>query len=701
MTQPRTISYDSRAISINGERTFIKSGAIHYPRSTPAMWPDMMKRSRDLGLNAIETYVFWGLHEPERGRFDFTGRLDLNRFIEAAAKEKIDIILRIGPYICAEINYGGFPAWLRDVPAMQMRTWNEPFMREMARFVRLIGERVDPYLASNGGPIILAQIENEYSLVSRQYGQEGERYLQWSIDLGQSMELELPWVMCFGGMPGAIETINAFYGHQRIDTHVQQHPDQPILWTENWTGWYDLWGYPHNVRSAEDEAYGVARFVAAGGTGVNYYMWHGGTNFGREAMYLQTTSYDYDAPLDEFGLPTTKARHLASLHRALKPYEPLLLRSPRPTPRAIADGVLAFDYADDGGTLTFLCNDAIDSRTVRVAGVEKVLPGRSALLMTGNRIVFDTAQTSNRDRIVRKMLAHTSPRITGVRCELPPGASPNAVTPAARVAEPVEQLGLTRDETDYCWYSATIAGDGQPGALALEHASDVVHVFVDGALRATTTMPLLEDRGDLNSPATTQRFQLTISPGEHQLDLLACAIGMIKGDWMIGHQNMVNERKGIWGAVTWEGQPVTGGWALRPGLDGERQALGAARPIDAWSAPTPADTGAPLRWWRLAFDRPSGDAPLAADLAGMGKGLAWLNGRCIGRYWLIAGAAQNRSHLADVGAVTSARVGEPSQRYYHLPSEWLIDGENQLIFFEETGGDPATVRICDWIEEKL
>ena len=507
--------------------------------------------------------------------------------------------------------------------------------------------------------------------------------------------------MCFGGMPGAIETINAFYGHQRIDRHVETRPGQPILWTENWTGWYDLWGYPHHVRSAEDEAYAVARFIAAGGTGINYYMWHGGTNFGREAMYLQTTSYDYDAPLDEFGLPTRKARHLAAFHRALAPYAPLILRPERPAPRGLADGVVAYDYADANGALTFVCNDAQEARTVSLDGAARRLPGKSALLITASRIVFDTAQVNARDQVRRRMRPTTTLKTAGVWAEPVPGERPGAAEPARRVDAPVEQLALTGDRTDYCWYSTVVeVGAGQTsGELVLEHAADVVHIFIDGSLRATTSLPLLEDRGDLDSTATEQRFQLTLEPGPRRVDILACAIGMIKGDWMIGSRNMAFERKGVWGGVSWLGQPLVGHWELRPGLAGERLDLGAPDALPAWPAPAATDAGAPLRWWRLTFARPAGDAPLAVDLDGMGKGLAWLNGRCIGRYWLVRGDTRSQYYLSGGGAVFDARLGEPTQRYYHLPSDWLTDSVNVLVLFEETGGDPSRIRVCEWLEE--
>ena len=158
-----TVNYDHRAVSINGKRTLLLSGAIHYPRSTPAMWPQLMQQSRQAGLNTIETYVFWNLHERQRGVFDFSERLDLLRFCQVAQEQGLYVILRVGPYICAETNYGGFPAWLRDVPGIRMRTFNQPFMREMERWVRMVTDYLRPMFAPRGGPIILFQLENEYN----------------------------------------------------------------------------------------------------------------------------------------------------------------------------------------------------------------------------------------------------------------------------------------------------------------------------------------------------------------------------------------------------------------------------------------------------------------------------------------------------------------------------------------------------------
>ncbi|MDQ3815156.1 MAG: beta-galactosidase [Armatimonadota bacterium] len=693
------INFDQRAVTIDGQRTLLLSGAIHYPRSTPTMWPDLMKRSREAGLNAIETYVFWNLHERRRGVFDLSDRLDLLQFCRLAQENDLHVILRIGPYICAETNYGGFPAWLRDVPGIRMRTYNEPFMRETERWVRLLCDYLRPMFAPRGGPIILAQIENEYANIANNYGEAGLKYLQWSVELARSLDLGIPWIMCEGAMPGAIETLNGYSVHERVDEHRRRHPGQPLLWTENWPGWYDTWGHPHHVRTPEDVAYAVARFFAAGGTGMNYYMWHGGTNFDREAMYLQTTSYDFNAPLDEFGLPTTKAHHLTRLHHILSnPAHGLLTAAP-PKPRELGAQQVAYTYGGGPG-LTFLCNDDPTARAVaRLEGQEYALPARSVSLISNGRVLMNTAEVVEAS-LVRRTIDPIAGALSSFSSwpEPLPHAWPETLRPATTWVEPIEQLKLTHDETDYCWYSTRLivapehAGQG---VLTLESVADVVHVFVDGQLRATTATPLKEERGPIDSDKFAQRFTLNLEAGEHDLSLLCCAIGLIKGDWMIGQQNMAEERKGLWGAVRWQGQEVAGPWTMRPGLVGEHYEIFAtAGGLLSWDSRNERAAGSPLRWWRAEFARPAGDAPLVVDLRGMNKGLAWLNGRCLGRYWLVPAADEAPSLWQK--AIVHEGSGQPTQRYYHLPLEWLEE-RNVLVLFEELGSEPSVVQLCRWV----
>lgn len=692
------VSYDQRAITMDGKRTLLLSGAVHYTRSTPGMWPKLMRRSREAGLNTVETYVFWNLHERRRGVFDFSDRLDLRRFCGLAAEAGLHVILRIGPYICAETNYGGFPAWLRDVPGIRFRTYNQPFLREMERWVRTLTDHMRSFFAPRGGPIILAQIENEYGLLMKDYGEAGERYARWAVDLGLSLDVGVPWVMCLGGAPGAIETLNGYHAHLQVEDHFTRHPDQPALWTENWPGWYGTWGSVRRSRPVADVAWGVARFLAIGGTCVNYYMWHGGTNFGRESMFLATTSYDFDAPLDEFGLPTTKSKCLKRLHRLLSDHSDVLLKGDRPVPRkpGEAQSVSAFGTGDR--SLVFLCNDDAEVQAaMEWEGRMHTVPPRSVTILAGGEAALNTAEVP-RSCVVRRRM-----KPAGVRpgpfvrwAEPMPGRRPMDIAPCTVAKKPVEQLLLTHDESDYCWYTTQLTVPRAAAGVAelrLERAADIVHVFVDGRFAATSPVPP-ENRkpGPQGEHPLAQSFTLRLKPGRHTLSLLCCALGLIKGDWSLG-RNMAEEKKGLWGGVSWRGRALKGAWTMEPGLVGEYARLfaeGAAavrwRRLDRRARPRP------LTWYRTTFNRPKTAAPLALDLAGMNKGLAWLNGRCIGRYWLTPGVSLPKDWQPE--CLVTVSVGEPTQRYYHLPHDWLAQ-RNVLVLFEEVGGNPATIRICE------
>lgn len=701
-----TVSHDHRALTLDGRRTLVLSGAVHYPRSTPGMWPGILRHAKASGLNTVETYIFWNLHERRPGVLDFSGRLDLVRFCRLAQAEGLHVILRIGPYICAETNFGGFPGWLRDVPGIRMRTDNEPFKREMARWVRLVAELIRPLAASNGGPVILAQIENEYDNIAATYGEAGRRYLQWCVDLAQSLDLGIPWITCAAGRAaeagekdavasasGSLETINAFRAHEMLPAHLRAHPRAPALWTENWTGWYQTWGGVLPKRDPAELAYATARFFAAGGSGVNYFLWHGGTNFGRESMYLLTTAYEFGGPLDEYGLPTTKALHLARLNRALVANAAAFIDCDRPEISSAGPELVVCAYASG---LAFLCNDGAEAATLRHEDKVHELAPRSVRIVRDGRVLYDSAEPVEP---IRRGWESADARLApfAVRDEPLPADWPVALASPVVAPAPVEQLALTRDETDYCWYETDItigAAESGRGVLTLERTADIVHVFVDGRFRATTPVPLRERRGRFDEGRFTQGFELELAPGPHRLSVLACGLGLIKGDWMIGYANMAGEQKGLWAPVRWNDRALPGPWRMQPGLLGERTGLYSdAGALAAWESASARPPVRPLAWWRTTFARPGTDGPFALDLGGMGKGMAWINGHCIGRYWNIVESDPMGPWMSWMqGSLDGAPTGVATQRHYHVPADWIRD-HNTLVLFEETGGDPASVRL--------
>lgn len=228
-----------------------------------------MSMAKQNGLNTVQTYVFWNIHDEKRGIYDFGGRANLTQFIHEAANAGLFVALRIGPYVCAEWDYGGLPAWLNTLPNMTFRSNSEPWKTEMKRFMSDILTLVDPYLAKNGGPIILAQIENEYSGTS-------PSYVIWcgSLVSNDFAYTKIPWIMCNGHIASStIGTCNGCncFEDGWMEQHRHDYPDQPLIFTENW-GWFQQWGQPLGVRTAEDLSYATAQWFANGGAYHAFYM---------------------------------------------------------------------------------------------------------------------------------------------------------------------------------------------------------------------------------------------------------------------------------------------------------------------------------------------------------------------------------------------------------------------------------------------
>jgi len=699
------VSYDRRAVLIDGRRTLLLSGAIHYPRSTPQMWPSLLDLSCEAGLNCIETYVMWEGHEHNRGRYDFSDRFDLARFLELCGERDLYVILRMGPYICAEWNFGGFPPWLLEVPGIAIRTFNRPYLDAVRRWFRVLVGEIGDYQATRGGPIILVQVENEYKIVAKRYGEEGKRYLEWMTRAAREAGIEVPLIMCEGAAPDAIETLNGFTMYDRVEKQKRRRPDAPVLWTELWPGWYDTWGCCHHLRDAEEIAYSVLRFFAVGGAGVNYYMWHGGTNFGRSAMYLQTTSYDFDAPIDEYGLPTTKLALLSRVHRALLDNADVLLDGEREKPRILKEGekeplVLIERWSAGPRAVAFLINASEAGESLEYAGERYELPPKSVAMLAESEGRAREVCRSRRDEgiapIVRKMeIREKVLEWEMIEEPVPTEEATGPHRPQATVEKPVSQLGLTRDDTDYCWYCCTVEAERADEAeLVIRGCGDLLYVFVNGTFAAASPLPLVQERGPLDGEGYHRTFLVPLVKGTNRLAILAVAMGLIKGDWMIDAP-MENERKGIWGDVLLNGAPLEGPWAMIAGLVGETRRLWDPGPasIAPWKPIEMSEN--PLRWYRTRITISQAEladpAPWALDASGLNKGMIWINGRCLGRYWLIVGRKEVSDHR-DFPLVQLAPGGEPTQRYYHIPRDWL-QPVNDLVIFEEQGALPHNVHF--------
>jgi beta-galactosidase len=336
------LTTSSDAFLLHGEPFRIISGAMHYFRIHPDQWSDRLRKARLMGLNTIETYLPWNLHEPEPGRLVLDGFLDLPRWLRLAQEEGLHVLLRPGPFICAEWDDGGLPAWLLADPDIRLRSSDPRFTAAFDGYLDQLLPALRPFMAAHGGPVIAVQVENEYGAygddtaylkhVHQALRERGVEELLYTCDQANAGHLAA------GTLPGTLATVT--FGSRVEENLAALHahqPEGPLMCSEFWVGWFDHWGGPHHVRPAADAAADLDRLLSAGAS-VNIYMFHGGTNFGftnganhKHAYEPTVTSYDYDAPLTESGDPGPKYhafREVIARHTAT-PDEP----APAPAPK--------------------------------------------------------------------------------------------------------------------------------------------------------------------------------------------------------------------------------------------------------------------------------------------------------------------------------------------------------------------------------
>ena len=321
--KPHTFVAGRGEFLLDGKPFRIVSGEMHYPRIPREYWRARLKMARAMGLNAITTYVFWNLHEPTPGTYDFSGNNDVAEFIREAQQEGLWVILRPGPYVCAEWEFGGYPAWLLKDPTTVVRSQDPKFMVPATRWIKRLGQELAPLQAGNGGPILLVQVENEYGSFGNDHAYM-EANKQAVIDAGftkaQLYTADGPGDIDNGSLPELPVGINFDGNHansaqKAFATLKTKRPDGPMFNSEFWAGWFDHWGGPHAHTSTETQAANLAWELAQGAS-VSIYMFHGGTDFGwsngansndiQKNYEPDVTSYDYDAALDESGRPTAK-----------------------------------------------------------------------------------------------------------------------------------------------------------------------------------------------------------------------------------------------------------------------------------------------------------------------------------------------------------------------------------------------------------
>ncbi|KAG6417938.1 hypothetical protein SASPL_120135 [Salvia splendens] len=419
--------------------------------------------------------------------------------------------------------------------------------------------------ASQGGPIILSQIENEYGNIDSAYGGGAKPYITWAATMATSLNTGVPWVMCQqkDAPNPIIDTCNGFY----CDQYTPNSNNKPKMWTENWSGWFSSFGDPLPYRPTEDVAFAVARFYQLGGTFQNYYMYHGGTNFGRSSGGpFITTTYDYDAPIDEYGLlRQPKWGHLKDVHKAIKLCEEAMVETD-PKTTSLGSNLEATVYKTESGKCAaFLANVGTQSdATVKFNGNSYSLAAWSvSILPDCKNVVLNTAKINSMSTVTK--FVHQSSEDGATDTDAFSGWSwiyePVGVSSNNAFTKPglLEQINTTADQSDYLWYSLSIETKGDE--------------------------PFLEDHVD-----------------------------------SLGHALKVFLIPELWSIVRFERC-----WSYRAspiGLKGEGLGLSTGS-SSLWVSRPALPKNQPLVWYKTTFDAPSGSSPVALDFTGLGKGEAW------------------------------------------------------------------------------
>jgi beta-galactosidase len=629
---------------LDGRPFKVLSGELHYARIPREYWHARLKMARAMGLNTIATYVFWNVHEPSPGQYNFSGNADLVAFIKAAQEEGLYVILRAGPYSCAEWELGGYPAWLLKDPRMStaLRTNDPAFMVPVERWINRLAQETAPLQIGRGGPILITQVENEYGSWAEHDSappDPNHTYMTHmrdifvragftdslldTVDGGEELAL--------GGIPGVFTGVNFGVGSSKKEIALLAafQPNKPLLVTEYWPGWFDYWGHPHQTRPLQPQLDDLD-YILSHGNGINLYMFHGGTSFGFmsganliDNKYLpQVTSYDYGAPLDEAGHPTPKFRDFRKIFAkyATCALSPLTTSAEAP----------------------YTSPKEASSRPER-SGVE----GPPHFLRTASTSQVKPAETSDEaclPPIPDPPTVITIPTITLTE-STPLWA--NLPTPInSDTPKPMEHFDQAYG---YILYRHQLPA-AISGNLVLDELHDYAQIYLDGKLAGT-----LDRRHNQSTlPITTT--------GPARLDIL-----VENSDRINFSPAMRDEIKGITKSVTLAGQPLTN-WQIYPlpmdfeDVSSRPERSGVERPPH-FSRTTTNPPGTPT-FYRGHFTlTTTGDTFL--DVRALTKGALWINGHPIGRFW---------------------NVG-PQQTLY-VPGPWLRAGENEIILFDLQPASP-------------
>lgn len=568
---------------MDGKPVKIISGEMHYPRVPRQHWKDRFQRIKAMGMNTVCTYLFWNVHEPEPGKWDFSGNLDFVEFIKEAQKAGLWVIVRPGPYVCAEWEFGGFPGWLLKDEDLKVRSQDPRFLEPAMAYLKKVCSMLEPLQITKGGPIIMAQVENEYG----SYGSDKD-YVKKHLDV---IRKELPgvvpftsdgpndWMIKNGTLPGVVPAMNFGGGAKGAFANLEKHKGKtPRINGEFWVGWFDHWGKPKNGGSTEGFNRDL-KWMLENNVSPNLFMAHGGTSFGFmnganwEGAYTpDVTNYDYGAPISENGTLTDRYR---TFRQTIQDYYGDTYKLPEPP---------AQPEMMELPPITF----------TETAGMFSRLP----------------------QPVIRKEPVH------------------------------MEALGQS---LGFILYRTKVNGPVK-GELKMNNMQDRAIVYVDGKRQGAADRRYKQDSCDIVIPS-----------GLHTVDIFVENMGRIN----FGGQ-IQGERKGIRGPITLDGKKLENfliynfpckGVELIP-FSGKKPA--GDQPVfhrGYFNVSNPKDTYLDMR-------------------DGWKKGVVWVNGRNMGRFWFIG-----------------------SQQALYCPGEYLKPGKNEIVVLDVDGGSGTVKGVKEAIYE--
>ncbi len=582
--KPQNFAVGNKEFLLDGKPFLVKAAEIHYTRIPAEYWEHRIQMCKALGMNTICLYTFWNIHEQQPGEFNFKGQNDIAAFCRLAQKHDMYIILRPGPYVCAEWEMGGLPWWLLKEKDIKLRTNDPHFLKHTKNMLDEIGKQLADLQVTRGGNIIMVQVENEYG----GYAVDKEYIANIRDMVKDAGFTEVPLFQCdwsstfqLNGLDDLVWTINFGTG-ANIDAQFKKlqeaRPDAPLMCSEFWSGWFDHWGRKHETRQAETMVSGIKDMLDRN-ISFSLYMAHGGTTFGHwggansPAYSAMCSSYDYDAPISEAGWATPKYYKLREL---------------------------LTQYADSG------------------------------------QVIPDVPEPYRTIEIPQFEVDEIAPLFENL--------------PVPQFSENIQPMEQFNQGWGTILYRTTLPAVNEGTTLLIKEIHDWAQVYADGKL-----LKRLDRRRGENTIVLSSLTEGT------QLDILVEAMGRVNFDVAIHDRKGITEKveliadTGIQELKNWDVYSFPVDYSFVK----EKKYTAIDKP------------GGQPAYYRTTFNLDEvGDVFL--DMQTWGKGMVWVNGKAIGRFWKIG----------------------PQQTLY-MPGCWLKKGKNEIIVLDLLGPEQMTVKGLD------